>query len=487
MDDRNKPTAGNSEGDAPTVVMTRAPTTDEATVLASPARRPADSTALRPQSAQPAADDRHQTLNPLTNQLHAPYTSGGEVIKDRFIIEQELGQGGMGRVCRAVDLRKVEADDQQPYVAIKLLSAEFAQHADAFKSLQREAKKSQALAHPNIITVYDFDRDNDTIFMTMEVLEGYPLDAILKGKTDVILDRKTALRIIRQIALALEYAHSKGIVHSDLKPGNIFYTHSGQVKVLDFGIARAISSGRYTDNYDAGELNAITPKYASLEMFERQPPDPRDDIYALGLIAAELLCRKHPYRNEFATEVKAHNLQPEFANLPHFMYAQWLAKAVHVDRAARTQSASKFLSQLNWAERGPQHIAIAGVIVGLLVAVNVFIIDAVDPAIPLKDLPVAQQHAVLDNLANADKALTFQDYNGALLYLERAYKIHPSNTDIEAKVKKILADFEISYKATQDIEQKNYLTLQLQEIGNYEFIAQHKSYKKLANTLIQQQ
>ncbi|MFC6755164.1 protein kinase domain-containing protein, partial [Halorubrum tibetense] len=129
-----------------------------------------------------------QTLNPLTNTLHVPYAVGGDVIKERFIIEKVLGQGGMGIVCKAVDLRKVEAEDQQPHVAIKLLSHEFSKHADAFKSLQRETKKTQSLAHPNIITVYDFDRDNDTIFMTMEVLDGHPLDDILKGKTDVVLD-----------------------------------------------------------------------------------------------------------------------------------------------------------------------------------------------------------------------------------------------------------------------------------------------------------
>ncbi len=213
-----------------------------------------------------------ETRNPLTNTLHKPYAVGGDAIKDRFIIKRILGQGGMGMVCQAVDLRKVEADDDQPNIAIKLLTGDFQQHPNAFISLQREAKKTQALAHPNIITVYDFDRDGETVFMTMEELDGHPLDAIIKGKTDIVVDFKTALKIVKEIAQALEYAHSKGIIHSDLKPGNIFYTNTGQTKVLDFGIARALNTELYKDTYDAGDLNALTPKYASLEMFKGLDP-----------------------------------------------------------------------------------------------------------------------------------------------------------------------------------------------------------------------
>jgi serine/threonine protein kinase len=317
----------------------------------------------------------------------------------------------------------------------------------------------------------------------MEVLEGYPLDAIIKGKTDLVLDRKTALKIIRQIALALEYAHSKGIIHSDLKPGNIYYTNSGQVKVLDFGIARAINSGRYTDNFDAGALNAITPKYASLEMFERQPPDPRDDIYALGLIAAELLCRKHPYKGEFATEVKAHNLAPEFSNLPGFLYAQWLSKAVRVDRDQRTQSASKFLSQLNWAEKGPLRVTVASLILTLLLVANFYYIESVDTAVPLSELPQAEQQLVRQNLASADQALGFKDYNGALIYLERAYEVHPSNKDIKSRVAKILTDFEAAYRAAPNAEQQAFLAQQLRELADYDFIARNKDYTQLVTTL----
>lgn len=457
---------------------TQDPTVDRANIDAMAARQP------KPKTSNPdGSSTQTQTLNPLTNTLHEPFASGGDVIKGRFIIEKVLGQGGMGIVCRAVDLRKVEADDDQPYVAIKLLSSEFAQHADAFKSLQRETKKTQALAHPNIITVYDFDREQDTIFMTMEVLEGHPLDDVIKGKTDVKIDQKTALKIIRQIAQALEYAHSKGIIHSDLKPGNIYYTNTGQVKVLDFGIARAINNERYKDNYDAGSLNAITPKYASLEMFEREPPDPRDDIYALGLIAGELLCNKHPYRGKFATEVKEKSIKPALTGVPNFLYKRLLTQAVAVNRDDRTKSASQFLAQLNWAEKGLKRLSFAAIALIIVLIGNAFIIDSVNQDIPLSDLSDTDQKIVLTSLANADQALSFKDYNGAIVYLDRAYAVHPTNNDIEERVNVILSEFNTIVDASTDPEERADLKSQLQEIGEYEFILRNDNYSPLLSEL----
>ena len=100
----------------------------------------------------------------------------GDVIKERFILEHQLGSGGMGRVFKALDLRRQEAQDRHPYVAVKLLSDAFRQHPASFISLQREAKKSQSLSHPNIIKVFDFDRDGGTIYVTMEYLSGRTLE-----------------------------------------------------------------------------------------------------------------------------------------------------------------------------------------------------------------------------------------------------------------------------------------------------------------------
>ena len=422
------------------------------------------------------------TLNPLTNTLHKPLHMGGEAIKNRFILERILGKGGMGMVCQALDLRKVEAEDQHPYVAIKLLTGAIQNNANAFKMLQREAKKTQALSHPNIITVYDFDRDEETIFMTMEELDGYPLDKVIQGDTDVVLDKKTAVKIIREIALALEYAHSKGIIHSDLKPGNVFYTRSGDIKVLDFGIARALKDEVNQDNFDAGDLNAITPKYASLDMFQRLDPDPRDDIYALGLIAGELLCGEHPYGGQTAPEVQKSGVKPNVSAAGNFLYKKLISKAITIDSKQRTASASRFLSSLQWAEKGLRRALVASVIVIALIAGNALLIDAVDDDIPLTDLPVADQQLVVSSISEADVALSFMDYNGALFYLEQAFAVHPSNDELEARADKIVQVMHEQLDQASTPAQRSALNEQLLELGKYKLVASNESYRDLVGT-----
>ncbi|MFT5692922.1 MAG: serine/threonine protein kinase [Oceanicoccus sp.] len=456
---------------------------NDSTVLTSP-RQENQSSQVNTHTQADSTHTYTETKNPLTNTFHKPFVLGGEAIKDRFIIKKVLGQGGMGMVCQALDLRRVEADDEEPYIAIKLLSDAFQQHASAFKSLQRETKKTQALAHPNIITVYDFDRDGDTIFMTMEELDGYPLDAVIKGSTDVELNPKSALKIVREIALALEYAHSKGIIHSDLKPGNIFYTKTGQTKVLDFGIARALNSELYKDNFDAGDLNALTPKYASLEMFEHADPDPRDDIYALGVIAGQLLGGEHPYRGKTAVEVRDGDLKPVFSKNLGSLYKKAIVKAVALNREDRTQSASKFLSSLNWAEKGARRVMIAVIVVILLAIGNAFLIDSVDTSVPLSDLPAADQQVVLKNIEEADTALKFQDYNGALVYLDRAYQLHPSNADVEDRSEQIITVLKEQLEDKKDdADYRQFMLKQIVEVGKYDFMARNEQYQALQKRL----
>ena len=451
---------------------------DETVIGDSPSPNRAQLNVASPSTQSRGRTNYTKTRNPLTNTLHDPFSVGGDAIKERFIIKKVLGEGGMGKVCQAVDLRKVEADDEEPNVAIKLLTGDFQQHPNAFISLQREAKKTQALAHPNIITVYDFDRDEGTVFMTMEELDGYPLDAVIKGKTDVTLDLTTAVKIVTEIALALEYAHSKGIIHSDLKPGNIFYTKTGQTKVLDFGIARAINTGLYKDNYDAGELNALTPKYASLEMFNNEAPDPSDDIYALGLIAGELIAGIHPYENKFAPVVHKKKLKPTFKKPIGWLYRRLITRATAVERKHRTKTASDFLSQLQWAVKGPRRILVSSVLLLALIIGNTFLIDAVDTTVKLSDLPLADQEQVLNNIAEADTALKFQDYNGALVYLERAYEIHNSNEDVKDRSQQILETFQQQFNQA-DSEQQRFLKEQLSAMSEYPFIAKSEKYQEL--------
>ena len=131
------------------------------------------------------------------------------VLKDHFTLVEELGHGGMGYVFKARDRWAEEAEDKHPFVAIKVLSEEFRRHPDADKALQWEAKRAHTLAHPNVITVYQFDRDGPYSYMTMEYLKGRPLDSLVKTDYAQGIAFEKAWAIIRQICAALDYGHTK--------------------------------------------------------------------------------------------------------------------------------------------------------------------------------------------------------------------------------------------------------------------------------------
>ena len=175
----------------------------------------------------------------------------GSVIKGRFKLIKLLGVGGMGKVFMALDLIKHEAQNKQPYVALKLLTDDFKEHPDSFIILEREASKAQRLAHPNVSTVFDFDREESTgnIYMTMELLSGMELKEYIKKNVpkNVGISFKDSWELIEGLADALGYAHKNNLIHSDFKPGNAFLTEHAItkkqiIKVIDFGIARAGSS-----------------------------------------------------------------------------------------------------------------------------------------------------------------------------------------------------------------------------------------------------
>jgi serine/threonine protein kinase len=275
----------------------------------------------------------------------------GTLLRGRFYIDVELGKGGMGTVYKGRDVLKLEAQDRNPYIAIKVLNEDIKQRPDAFIGLQREASRQQRLAHPNIATVYDFDRVGGLIFITMELLEGTPLDEYLAK--EVIprggLSLEEALPIITSLGSALAYAHDSQIIHSDFKPSNCFLTVDKGVKILDFGIARAVRKPGQHDQtlFDGSTLGAMTPSYASCEMLESLgDPHPGDDVYALGCVSYELLTGKHPY-NRLPANVAADNkLKP--SHVPKLTRAQnrALARAVAFHRNDRTPSADEFVQSL---------------------------------------------------------------------------------------------------------------------------------------------
>ncbi|MBD8876720.1 serine/threonine-protein kinase [Roseibium polysiphoniae] len=272
----------------------------------------------------------------------APRAGVGSILRDRFILDVEIGRGGMGVVYSAVDRRRLEAGNAQPYVAVKLLNDEFRTNPDALRILEAEARKSQMLAHPNIASVYDFDRDRSEVFIVMELLKGVPLNRRLAQSVGLALPGNEASAILTGICSALTHAHSQGVIHSDLKPGNVFLVEDGPVKLLDFGLAAAATA----DGADETLADAMTTAYASPEMFDRAPRDPRDDIFALGCIAYQLISGTHPFAMRPSNEAAAENLEPEV--LSDLDVAAWTAirNALQFDRNKRTASVEDFMTAL---------------------------------------------------------------------------------------------------------------------------------------------
>lgn len=301
----------------------------------------------------------------------------GATLKSRFVLEELLATGGMGSIYKARDLRKEEAKDRDSRVAIKVLSDEFRHHPEAFVALQRESRRIQNLSHPNIITVYDFDRDGDIVFMTMEYLEGMTLDKVIKNPT-IELSPQRVMRLSRDIAAALERAHNQGVIHSDLKPSNIFVTNSGEVKLIDFGIARSAKrddtlTGEVT-LFDVAGLSAFTPAYASYEMINGHEPDSRDDIYALAIIIYQLLSGKHPYDRLSAKDVFKKAIKPKpLTNISKHTWKN-LNKGLAVSAIHRPNSAVDFVASLEKPKTSWKlYAAIATPIVAAMVFFGLFL------------------------------------------------------------------------------------------------------------------
>ena len=319
-----------------------APATDDATVLSNSevTRLAAAPTAEQPVATDPAVKTPTAGFEAAQALLNDQKTSERTVLKDRFILDEKIGQGGMGSVYKARDLRKVEAEDRNPFVAIKILTADLGSDADALTTLQQEAVKTQALAHPNILTVYDFDRDDSTFFMTMELLKGDPLDQLLE--LEAPFSRPLALRYLRDLCAGLEYAHERGLVHADFKPGNVFVTASGVAKILDFGIAQAIAKPLGKSRFSDNKVNALTPAYATCEMIAGEPPVASDDVYALACVLYYMLTGSHPYNMKSAEAVALEDLSP--LQPDSLTDAEWapLLQALSSGQAQRPDSISAF-------------------------------------------------------------------------------------------------------------------------------------------------
>ena len=214
----------------------------------------------------------------------------GKMLDDRYEIMEVIGVGGMAVVYKAMCHRL------NRYVAIKILRDEFAEDAEFRKRFQTEAQAVAMLSHPNIVSVYDVSHTEGVEYIVMELIDGITLMQYMKRKG--ALSWKEALHFSVQISKALEHAHSKGIVHRDIKPQNIMILRDGTIKVADFGIAALESAQEKKSDQTVGSVHYIAPEQA-----KGGAPDTRSDIYSLGVVMYEMLTGRRPYDGETAEKI----------------------------------------------------------------------------------------------------------------------------------------------------------------------------------------
>lgn len=270
----------------------------------------------------------------------------GSLLKNRFVLDREIGGGAMGTVYAAVDRRRLEAGDGRPYVAIKVLDRQFGQDSRAFRTLEAEARKAQALAHPNIVQVYDFDRDGPDAFIVMELLRGRPLDEVLYRRARPVPFEEMR-KALDGVFTALAFAHERGVLHCDVKPSNIFLCDDGTTKLVDFGIASAST----LPIFDVDELASFTGRYAAPEVIEHQIRSPAADVYSLACVVYEMLAARPPFGER--TSVDARDLNMRLARIPDIERRQMSAiqDALAFDPDARISSIETFRERLEGGGR----------------------------------------------------------------------------------------------------------------------------------------
>ena len=263
----------------------------------------------------------------------------GTTLDDRYEIQEIIGSGGMAVVYKATDNRLHRS------VAVKILRDELAADEEFRRRFQTEAQAVAMLSHPNIVSVYDVSHSESVEYIVMELIEGVTLMQYMQKKG--ALGWKEALHFSVQISKALEHAHSKGIVHRDIKPQNIMIIRDGSIKVADFGIAALESTQEQRSSQTVGSVHYIAPEQARGEQ-----PDTRSDIYSLGVVMYEMLTGRMPYDGETAEQIALKHIAgiavpPQEINpdIPDEL-ARITLRAMNADINARYQSASELLADL---------------------------------------------------------------------------------------------------------------------------------------------
>lgn len=273
----------------------------------------------------------------------------GTVLRNRYELLQLLGRGGMASVYKARDRYRTSLGVADCWVAIKIVQPH-PSRPGSVDALGREFHNAQRLSHPNVINVYDIDREGDASFYSMELLDGERLGQLIK-RAGGRLPRRYALAIIRDIGAAIAHAHSRGVVHADLKPHNIMITRDGHVRVLDFG-SGAVRPGEpwISELSPGGDYRQATPQYASCEQLQGWCADPRDDIYALACMAYQLLAGKHPFDQRSSLVARGRRMRPRRPAAIRGDNWRALRRGLAWSREQRNMTMEKWLEQLGVAD-----------------------------------------------------------------------------------------------------------------------------------------
>jgi eukaryotic-like serine/threonine-protein kinase len=295
----------------------------------------------RPQKSRDVSPEVTKTLQTPINEL-----ATGSTLAGRYQIIEELGHGGMGRVYKVFDT------DIQEKVALKLLRPEIASEKETVERFSNELKLARKISHRNVCRMFDLGKAEGTTFITMEFVPGEDLKRLIRKMGQVGVGR--AVSIGKQVCEGLAEAHHLGVVHRDLKPQNIMVDEEGNVRIMDFGIARSLKVKGITG---AGVMIG-TPEYMSPEQVEGKEADPRSDIYSLGIILYEMLTGRVPFEGDtpFTIGVKHKSEAPQDprqlnAQIPEDL-SRLILKCLEKDREKRCQTTDELRSELEKIERG---------------------------------------------------------------------------------------------------------------------------------------
>lgn len=281
-----------------------------------------------------------------------------DVLAGRYHLERLLGAGGMGAVYRARDLLHEQFGDPDPYIALKILSEEFAESPDASALLYSEFALTRRLRHDNVVRAHTFEVDTDCqrAFITMEYMRGLTLDKLLCERP-LGLPWKELRDIVLPLLDTLAYAHRRGVLHGDMKPSNVMLSEDG-LRLFDFGLGQA-EEGTLPGlpHLSRERFNAWTPGYAAPELLEGQPLSASADVYGVACVIYELASGKHPFRRLPSTQARDEHLERELhapKNLPQQGW-QALRTALSFNPAERTITAQQLRDALgatsSWLQR----------------------------------------------------------------------------------------------------------------------------------------